>query len=70
MSGWAILGIVLIVYFLFIIYISFAKPTKIWNTGKIQGFVKSFGETGTVVFFIIWGLIVGGIGVWLLITYL
>ena len=38
----------------------------IWNMGKIQGFVNILGETGTKIFFIIFGLVVGGFGVWFL----
>lgn len=34
--------------------------------GKIQGFVNILGETGTKIFFIIFGLVVGGFGVWFL----
>ena len=61
------LGIVLIVYALFVIVVAFLKPQRIWNTKKVQGFVSALTETGTVIFFIVWALIIGGIGIWLVL---
>lgn len=57
------LGSILVVYGLFVVYVALAKPGPIWNMKKIQGFVTVFKETGTVVFFMIWGLaaLAGGI---------
>ena len=51
-----LLAIILIIYGLFVLVIAIFKPKAIWDMAKIQGFVKLLGETGTVVFFIIWGL--------------
>ncbi|WDV47422.1 hypothetical protein PV797_07025 [Clostridiaceae bacterium M8S5] len=68
MNGWALLGLVFIIYSVFILFVSIKKPTSIWEMKKIQGFKKMFGENGTVVFFIIWGLIIGSLGVWMLVT--
>ena len=59
------LGIFLIVYSLAVFWISFRKPAAIWKMGKIQGFVKILGESGTQVFFVIFGLAALGIGIWL-----
>ena len=61
------LGIILIVYSLFVFYITFAKPPKIWGMKKIQGFVSALTETGTVIFFTIWGLVALVIGILLLV---
>ncbi|MFA5705128.1 MAG: hypothetical protein WDA41_02100 [Candidatus Neomarinimicrobiota bacterium] len=49
--------------------ISVAKAGKIWNMGKIQAFVKILGNTGTRIFFIVVGLAVLGLGIWLLIAH-
>jgi len=67
MNGWALLGIILIIYALVVFYVAVKKPDFIWNMGKIEAFKKVLGEKGTVVFFYIWGGIAGLIGVWLMI---
>lgn len=61
------LGIILIVYAIFVLVIAFMKPAPIWNLKKIQGFVSALTETGTVIFFVIWGLAALALGVWLLV---
>jgi len=63
MNGWALLGIVLILYAVLVVYIAIKKPAKIWEMGKIQGFIKVLGDKGTVIFFYVWAAIalVGGI---------
>jgi len=63
------LGIGLILYAILVFWITSAKPEKLWNSGKIQGFVKFLGETGTTIFFIIFGLAALGVGIWLLIAH-
>lgn len=62
------LGIFLVLWGIMTAGISIAKAGKIWNMGKIQAFVKILGETGAQIFFIILGLAVLGIGIWLLIA--
>jgi hypothetical protein len=44
------------VYAAFVILVAVAKPGPIWGLGKIQAFVKLLGETGTVIFFIVWAI--------------
>lgn len=64
MNGLFILGIFLEVYGLLCIVLGiFKQPAAIWNTGKIQGFVKIIKETGTRIFLAVWGAgaIAGGI---------
>jgi hypothetical protein len=61
------LGIFLILYAVAVFLIAFMKPAKIWNMGKIQGFVKILGDLGTVIFFSIFGLASLGVGLWLTI---
>ena len=56
MDGYLILAIVLWVYAAFVVVVAVAKPGPIWGMAKIQGFVKLLGETGTVIFFIVWGI--------------
>ena len=60
-------GIGLIAYALLVFAITFWKPAPIWGMGKIQAFVKLFGEKGTVIFFLLFALIVLAIGVALLV---
>ena len=62
-----VLGIILIVYGLFVIGITYLKPPAIWNMKKIQGFVSALTETGTVIFFYIWGIAALVIGIVLLV---
>jgi len=65
MKLFPLLGLLAVVYGLFCIVIALKKPAKIWNIGKIQGFVKALGEKGTVAFFNVWGLAAVCLGVWL-----
>jgi len=67
-SNLQILGVVCLAYSALTLFIAFVKPKPIWNLAKIQAFVRSFGEKGTVVFFSVWGLVVGSGGVYLLLT--
>jgi len=66
MTGMQIGGIACLVYTALTFYIALAKPPKIWQIAKIQAFVKSLGEKGTVIFFMGWGSVVAVIGVYLL----
>ncbi len=59
------LGIFLLVYGVACIVIGVFKFEPIWKLGKVQGFVKLLGETGTTIFFSIWGLIAIGFGIWI-----
>jgi hypothetical protein len=63
------LAIFLVVYGIAVFLITAFKPTKIWNMGKIQGFVKIMGNVGTQIFFYIFGSAALGFGIWLLIKY-
>ncbi len=67
MDGFALLGIVLFVYAALVFFVAVKKPEKIWNMGKIEAFRKVLGERGTVIFFIIWGLLAVAVGIWLLV---
>ena len=62
MDGLLILAIVLWVYAAFVIFVAVVKPKPVWGMAKIQGFVNLLGETGTVIFFIVWAIaaVVGG----------
>lgn len=57
-----LLAIVLFIYGALVLVIAIFKPKPIWQMAKIQGFVKLLGETGTVIFFVVWALaaFVGG----------
>ena len=60
-------GIALIAYAIFAMAITLLKPEPIWRMGKIQAFVKLLGERGTVIFFMVFALIILGIGITLVI---
>ena len=64
------LGIFLLVYAIVVFWITLAKPAKIWNMGKIQGFIKILGDVGTRIFFAVWGFAALGIGIWLVVANL
>lgn len=65
MNIYPLLGLLAIAYALFVIYVAVKKPSSIWNMAKIRGFKKVLGKKGTVIFFIIWGILFIGIGIWL-----
>ena len=67
MNWFALLGALLVAYCLFVLYVVLKKPEKIWGIKKIQGFVKTLGNTGTHILFIAFALAAGGVGVWLLV---
>lgn len=67
MNVWALLGIFLLAYAAFVFYVALKKPPKVWDMAKIQLFRKTLGEKGTVIFFIVFGVIAAGFGIWLLI---
>jgi len=51
MNGLALIGILLIVYAAFLVFVAVKKPDKIWHMAKIRMFIKVMGEQGTVIFF-------------------
>ena len=57
MDGWALLGLLLIAYAAFVVYLNIKKPAKIWDMAKIRMFRKLLGEQGTVVFFYIFAAV-------------
>jgi len=65
MNGMALLGILAIVYAVFVVYVAAKKPAKVWDMAKIRGFRKVLGENGTVIFFYIWALLFVALGIWL-----
>ena len=66
MNRLALLGILAFVYGGLVFFITFKKPEKIWNIGKIKGFRKVLGEKGTEIFFYMFGLLALALGVWLM----
>lgn len=67
MKGIALLGILLILYSAAVIGLTIKKPKNIWDMPKIRFFRRILGEKGTDVFFVLFALVVGGIGIWLMI---
>lgn len=64
------LGIGLIIYAVLVFWIAYAKPAKIWNMGKIQGFISVLGDLGTRIFFAVWGVAALGFGIYILLKAL
>ncbi|QOR35028.1 hypothetical protein IMX26_16440 [Clostridium sp. 'deep sea'] len=62
-----LLGLLCVIYGLFVYFLTITKPPKLWGIGKIQAFVKVLGNTGTNIFFYIWGTGFIALGVWLFI---
>jgi hypothetical protein len=67
MNGWALLGLLLIIYSVTVVFITVKKPKNIWEMAKIKMFRKVLGEKGTKIFFYIFAAIAAVIGIWLLI---
>jgi len=68
MNGLALLGLFLVLYGIFVFVLTLTKkPEAIWNMGKVQAFIKVLGETGTKIFFFIFGAAALGVGIWLLV---
>ena len=62
MEGIDYLGIFLILWGASTLLVGLLRPKRLWEIGKIQGFVTLFTERGTTIFFAVVGLlaIVGG----------
>ena len=67
MDGLALLGIILIIYAVFVVYITVKKPVSIWDMAKIKLFRKMLGEKGTIVFFYIFALIAAVVGIYFMV---
>jgi hypothetical protein len=66
MNGYALLGLLAIIYAILVVYIAAKKPPKLWEMAKIRMFRKVLGEQGTVVFFYIFALVFVALGIWLI----
>lgn len=67
MNGLAFLGIIMVIYAAFVVWITVKKPPKIWGMAKIKLFIKVLGEKGTVIFFYILAVIFAVVGIWLVV---
>ena len=67
MKWFALLGILLAAYGVFAIFVALKKPEKIWGMAKVQAFVKKLGAKGTAIWFSVFGLVLIGLGVWLIV---
>ena len=65
MNGYVLLGLLSILYGLLVIFMTVAKPPKLWGMAKIQAFVKVLGNTGAQIFFYVWSVGFIALGVWL-----
>jgi|GEM_PF-613590 len=68
MSNLQYLGVFLVLWGVATLAVAGLRPAMVWNTSKIQSFVKSFGDKGTVVFLAVWGVVGLGGGVALLLN--
>ena len=59
-------GLVLILYAIFVIYITIKRPKSIWQKKKIKIFINLIGERGTVILFFVWSALVLAVAVFLL----
>ena len=66
MNFMPLLGILAILYAVMVFVVAVKKPPNMWNMKKIEMFRKVLGEKGTVIFFIIWGIVFTALGIWLL----
>lgn len=64
----ALVGLILVVYAVFVAYVGYKKPGKLWETGKIRLFRKYLGEQGTSIMFYIFGVVALGFGIWALVS--
>jgi hypothetical protein len=67
MNAIAFLGILLVIYAVFVIYITVKKPDRIWNMSKIKIIRKILGDTGTQIFFCVVSVAAAAVGIWLMI---
>lgn len=67
MNGLALIGILLIVYAAFLVFVAVKKPDKIWHMAKIRMFIKVMGEQGTVIFFYAFAAICLAGGIYLML---
>ncbi len=68
MNGFALLGILLLIYALAILGLTIKKPENIWSMPKIKWFNKMLGSKGTDILFYIIAGVAACAGIWLLLT--
>ncbi len=63
MDGLTILAVFLILWGSATLLVALLKPPRLWQMGKIQGFVQVLSETGAVILFVVVAVaaIVGGV---------
>lgn len=63
-----LVGLVLLVYGALCVFWGVKKPEKLWEIGKIKAFRKALGEKGTVILFIVFGIIAIGFAIWFFVA--
>ncbi len=63
--GVLIVGIFCMAWAVITAIVAFAKPRGLWESGKLAGFVKMLGNTGTTIMLLVLAAGVGFLGVWL-----
>ena len=46
-------------------FIAVARPARIWQMGKIKGFVTLLGATGATILFLVLAAAMAALGIWL-----
>jgi uncharacterized membrane protein len=67
MDGLTIIAVLLSLWGLATMAVAIFQPGFVWNNPKTSGFKSLLGDTGTVIFFIVVGLIATGAGVLILV---
>ena len=67
MNWLALLGIIVVAYGLFCMYVAIGKPNKVWSMQKIQNFQKALGVIGAQILFAVFALALIGLGIWLIV---
>ncbi len=60
-----ILSIFLIIYGILVLYLTLSKSNLVFKNPKTKMFQKLLGKKGTYVFFLLFGLIALGVGIYL-----
>ena len=66
MNYYPLLALLAFAYAGLVFWLTIKKPAKLWGIKKVQAFVKVLGERGTEIFFVVFGLIFIGLGIWCL----
>lgn len=67
MDGLIIIAILLILWGLATMAVAIFKPKVVWDNPKTSGFKTLLGDAGTMIFFLVVGVVAAGAGIFLLL---